>query len=144
MKKPLSGMLLALIIGLPGTGYCEIYKCLLETGVVEFTDEPCVGIPSERINIEEHYTSGSQGLRPYELERLQQLDQNLRFEKLLRMNEQQQLTALTVNDEVLCRSALLHLDNLNYRISSGYASLSSRFLSELLQVQRMKKNRYCR
>lgn len=144
MEKLVSGMLLALILWLPGAGYCEIYKCLLETGVVEFTDVPCTGIPSERVNIEEYYTTGSQGLRPYELERLRQLDQDLRFEKLVRLNEQQQQAALTVYDEVLCRSALLHLDDLYYRVSSGYASLNSRFLSEQLHVQKMKKNRYCR
>jgi len=119
----------------------EIYQCQHSSGLVEFSDEPCRDTAGSRIiNIGDRLTDGGPGLRPYELERLRQLDRDLMLEKLARLEAR---AGPGGYDEVQCRGALLYLDDFGYRYASGYASRGSRFLRELWNSQIDKRDRYC-
>ncbi len=125
----------------------EIFQCTSIDGAVEFTDTPCMGPGSEIVNIEERYTSGPPGLRPYELERLAQLDETLRLEKLMRYDARQAYAALEPSDPVLCRSAQLHLGghyNRAYAQYGYYLDHNNRYAREQRNTLLLKQQRYCR
>lgn len=121
----------------------EIYRCTDSSGMIEFTDDACPGIGNKILNISERYNSPVQGLRPYELERLRQLEENLRLEKMARYDARQVYTRLTMNDEVQCVSAMRHLDEYQYRYANGHIG-NSQFIRELYAAELRKLDRYCR
>ncbi len=138
--------LLALMQAAPFSN-AGIFKCTGIDGAIEFTDIPCAGQGAEIENIEERYTSGPPGLRPYELERLAQLDETLRLEKLMRYDARQAYAALEPSDPVLCRSAQLHLGghyNRAYAQYGYYLDHNNRYAREQRNTLLLKQQRYCR